>query len=97
MITAAHKRSLSSAAFIYAAVLAIGFVAAPHSCEWGLTAYVWTGLLAIPAAFAVPFVMQRGATVPKRLLWGFAYVILSVAVWFAGLAVANVRVVCRLF
>jgi hypothetical protein len=78
-------------------LFAFAFVAAPHSCEWGLAAYFWVGL-AIVVAFAVaPFVprfRQLGlhgglrAVVPPLLLAG---------VWVLGFFVAGFRLMCRLF
>lgn len=86
------------AAAIGAAVLAIGFLAAPHSCEGGLEVYVWSGVVSLLALMALPFfLMSADRSVRARLGWAFAFTGFGVAVWFAGLFLANVRIMCRLF
>jgi len=34
-------------------LFAFAFVAAPHSCEWGLSAYFWTGVAGVLVLFAL--------------------------------------------
>ena len=79
------------------AVVAIAFVAAPRSCEGGLTLYFWSGMASLIVLGALPFLTSLGHSVAMRLAWGLGFVVLGVAVWFAGLFAANVRIMCRLF
>jgi hypothetical protein len=72
-------------------------VAAPHSCEWGLTAYFWSGVAALPALVATPVVLNTDRTVVKRVLLGLGLAAVGLAVWVGGLFAANVRIMCRLF
>ena len=44
----------SMAAIVGAAVMGIAFVAAPHSCEGGLTFYFWSGVGSLAVPIHVP-------------------------------------------
>lgn len=85
------------AAALAAALLAFAYVAAPESCEWGLTAYFWCGVVATLAMLAAPF--RWLAARPPAVRFGMAllYGAGSVGVWFAGLFAANFQIMCRLF
>jgi hypothetical protein len=82
---------------VCAALFSFAFVAAPHSCEWGLTAYFWVGASALVALFAVPIVMRTDRDIFRRALLGSGCALLVLVVWIAGLFAANVRIMCRLF
>jgi hypothetical protein len=73
------------------------FVAAPHACEWGLGAYFLFGLAVDVALGVLAFVHGRGRAVWQRLLMAVAAIIFGVALWTAGLFVADMRIICRLF
>ncbi len=88
---------LAIAGGICAALFAFAFVAAPHSCEWGLTAYFFSGVAALLALFAAPFALRTDRTILVRLGFAFGFAVLGAAIWFAGLVAANVRIMCRLF
>ena len=88
----------SIAAIVGAAVLGIAFAAAPRSCEGGLTFYFWSGVASLAVLAALPlFLMAAGRPVFVRLAWAAGFFGFGVAVWFAGLFLANVRIMCRLF
>jgi hypothetical protein len=72
------------------------FIAAPHSCEWGLGAYVWAGAGVVVAMLAVPFLVQPAPLVWHRFLWSAGFGCAGALVWLAGLFAANVRIICRL-
>jgi hypothetical protein len=91
------RRLGAIAAGIGAAVFAFAFVAAPKSCEWGLTAYFWTGIVALLALAAAPLVFGGQAPLGRRVLLGFGLLVAGFAVWFAGLFAANIQIMCRLF
>ncbi|TAK79808.1 MAG: hypothetical protein EPO20_30720 [Betaproteobacteria bacterium] len=82
---------------VCAALFAFAFVAAPHSCEWGLTAYFWSGVASLLILFATPFALRTDRTTLVRVGFGFGFAVLGAAIWFAGLVAANVRIMCRLF
>ena len=78
-------------------LFAFAFVAAPHSCEWGLSAYFWSGVACLAALFSMPFVLREGMSTPRRTVLAFALAGLGCGTWIAGLFAANVRIMCRLF
>lgn len=92
-----QKSSAPFAAILCAGLFAFAFVAAPKSCEWGLAAYFWTGVAAVVALLAAPFVLQSERPARVRVFLALGYGVLGSAVWFAGLFAANVRIMCRLF
>jgi hypothetical protein len=90
-------RSIAFTAAVCLALFAFAFVVAPRSCEGGLSAYVLTGVAAVGALLAVPFVSQPDLPWGSRLPRGLMLALLGSAVWTAGLFAADVRIVCRLF
>jgi hypothetical protein len=78
-------------------IFAFAFVAAPQSCEWGLSAYFWSGVAAVLAFLAAPFILQSERPVAARVYLAAGFCALGVIVWIAGLFAANVRIMCRLF
>ena len=78
-------------------LFAFAFVAAPQSCEWGLTAYFWSGVAVLIVLLAAPFVLQSARPVPIRIYLALGYVALGALTWIGGLFAANVRIMCRLF
>lgn len=81
----------------WALLFAFAFVAAPKSCEWGLSAYTWTGLLGAAGLGALPLLLRSELTTGRRVLVGLGLVAGTVVVWLGGLFAANVRIMCRLF
>jgi Na+/proline symporter len=49
------------------ALLALAFVAAPHSCAWGLATYFWAGVALILGQAVATFVSLRGRTTARRV------------------------------
>ena len=88
---------LSIAAAVEAVVFALAFLAAPRSCEGGLTLYFWAGVASLILLIALPFLTSIGNSLLIRLAWGLGLSVFGAAVWFAGLFLANVRIMCRLF
>ena len=78
-------------------MFAFAFVAAPYSCEWGLSAYFWSGLACLAGTLALPVVLHGDLPAARRA--GVASVLggLAIVAWIAGLFAANVRIFCRLF
>jgi len=85
------------AAGIGAAVIAIAFVAAPRSCEGGLEFYFGSGVVSLIVLMALPFLATLGNSMTVRFLWGLGFAAFGASAWFAGLFLANVRIMCRLF
>lgn len=92
-----HATGLAGAAGVGVATFAMAFGAAPHACEGGLTFYFWFGVAAMLALAALPWVVQREQSVPIRLAWSAGFASFAAAMWIAGLFVANLRIICRLF
>ena len=88
---------LSAAAVINALVFALAFIAAKRSREGGLVLYFRSGVAGLVLLAALPFLTAMGDSIPMRLAWGPGFVVSGVAVWLAGLFVANVRIINRLF
>jgi multidrug transporter EmrE-like cation transporter len=96
-VDGARSRVWKFAGACCAALFALAFVAALHSCEWGLSAYFWTGVATLPAMFALPFLLHAGASAGRRFGLAFLLAGLACATWIVGLFAANVRIMCRLF
>jgi len=92
-----HAQVISVASAVCAALFAFAFVAAPQSCEWGLAAYFWAGVATLVILPVVPAALLTDRSVPKRALLGLGLAAIVLAVWVAGLFMANVRIMCRLF
>lgn len=92
-----RRASLVLASILAVGLFAFAFVAAPKSCEWGLTAYFWSGVAVVLVLVVAPFILRRADTVWIRIRTAFLFGILGFAVWIAGLYAADVQILCRLF
>jgi hypothetical protein len=104
VIAEAERAGRKQTVFPYAAgictalfAFAFAFVAAPHSCEWGLNAYFALGLVAVIALFLGPLWLLSRNALSKRLLLGLGLAATGLVAWIAGLFAANVQILCRLF
>jgi hypothetical protein len=88
---------LTLASAIGVIVFAAAFFAAPRSCDGGLTFYFWLGVASLVFLSALPFIKPAGNAVGMRLGWSLGFTTVGAAVWIAGLVLANVRIMCRLF
>jgi hypothetical protein len=79
------------------ALLVFAFAAAPHSCEWGLSAYFWVGVAAACLLALLPVLRMRGRPLPARIGLGLGFAAVVVVVSIVGLFAADVRIMCRLF
>jgi len=79
------------------ALLALAFVAAPHSCAWGLATYFWAGVALILGQAVATFVSLRGRTTARRVALAGLAALVGAGVWLAGLFAANFQLLCRLF
>lgn len=77
-------------------MFALAFVAAPHSCEWGLSTYVWCGVAALAVLVVLPFATPMSSSTLVSLGWAAGLLVLGIGVWLLGLVAANVRIICRL-
>ncbi|HTK56091.1 MAG TPA: hypothetical protein VL295_04660 [Gemmatimonadales bacterium] len=85
------------AAPVWLLLFVFAFVAAPASCEWGLSAYTWSGIACLVGLGAMPFVVRTELTDWRRILTAAGIVVATALVWLGGLFAANVRIMCRLF
>jgi hypothetical protein len=90
-LAVAGGAALSGALFVFA------FVAAPHSCQWGNDAYFWSGVACLVMLFAMPFAFRAAESIVGRAGLALGFVVFGCGVWFAGLAAANFRIICKLF
>lgn len=84
-------------ALLCAALFALAFAVAPHSCNGGLDVYVWSGLAVLVLLAVLPFVLKPPAGGGRRGLRALLHVGIGFGVWVAGGALAEVRIMCRLF
>lgn len=89
--------SISLVAALCAALLVVAFIVAPHSCQGGLTAYFWVGVVVTLVFLAIPFTLGRKMPILTRAFASLGLVVLGVVVWIGGLFAANVSIFCRLF
>ena len=94
---AVRTRNIQIAAGVCTALFAFAFVAAPKSCEWGLTAYFFAGVACLFGLFALPLLFGRGLSLGLRYGLAFGFAAAVFVTWIAGGAIANVRIMCRLF
>lgn len=80
-----------------AALLVLAFVAAPHSCAWGLATYFWAGVVLILGQAVATFVLLRDRTTARRVVLAGLAALVGAGVWLAGLFAANFQLLCRLF
>ena len=78
-------------------LFAFAFVAAPKSCEWGLSAYTLAGVIAIVGSAVLPLAERGETATVRRSLHALGLVTATLLVWLGGLFAANVRIMCRLF
>ena len=95
--SATTRPVLRAAAASCVVLFALAFVAAPYSCEGGLTAYFWSGVACMVAMFTLPFWLDRAASIERRIVWAFSLAGVVLLTWIGGLFAANVRIMCRLF
>ena len=82
---------------VWTLLLALAFVAAPQSCEWGLSVYTWAGVVAILGSAVLPLAERGEMTTVRRSLNALGLLAGTLAVWTGGLFAADVRIMCRLF
>lgn len=90
-------RAWATCLAVCAALFGFAFLAAPASCEWGLEAYTVAGLASIVALFGTPLLLRARSSSAASALIGLGFAASGIAVWLAGLFMANVRIICRLF
>jgi len=93
----AQSHAWIAGGILVAALFVFAFVAAPKSCEWGLDAYFVAGIACAVALLALPFVLRAGRSLALCTGVAAALVALGFAAWVAGLFIANVRILCKLF
>ncbi|MEP7060892.1 MAG: hypothetical protein ABI881_00705 [Betaproteobacteria bacterium] len=99
---AAARAPTRKALYVTATALCVGllacaFVAAPHSCEWGMATYFSAGVAVIVGLVVSPFALARADAIATRFALAAGLGIAGAATWIGGLFAANVRVICRLF
>lgn len=91
------SRPIAVAGAVAAALFAFAFVAAPRSCEWGLSAYFWSGIAALGGLLALPVLVERGRPLERRIVSGLGCAAMALVAWIAGLFAADIQILCRLF
>jgi len=78
-------------------LIIVAFRVAPRACEGGFETYLKWGTVTLIVLAALPFVLQDGNSLSIRVVSALGFVVLGASVWVAGLIVANVNFLCRLF
>ncbi len=93
-----RKAGYSVTLVVCVAMLVVAFVAAPHSCEWGLDTYAIAGVVGLAVLLTMPFALRIGGnSLLVRAGWAAVFAAAGACVWFAGLFAASFRIMCRLF
>jgi hypothetical protein len=87
---------LSSSAGMLALLL-FAFIAAPYSCDGGLAAYFWVGVVAVLGLSGLVWFLAKGLPFDHRFLVSVGVAIVTIATWVGGFLVANFQIICRLF
>lgn len=74
---------------VCAGLIAFAFVAAPKSCDGGLSAYFWIGVITLLALFAFPVATSKTGSIFERVAVGLAMALLGILAWVAGFAAAE--------
>ena len=94
----ARSRATPAASAVAVAMFASAFWAASREkCEGQIEFYFWVGVGALIVLLVLPLAVRSAASIAVRLGGAVIFVVLGVGVWIAGLAAANVRLLCRLF
>lgn len=86
-----------AAGVVAIALVAVAFWISPRACEGGLETYVQCGVAAFVAMLALPFVPGTADAMLARVGLAFAFASIGTCAWIAGLFLANVQILCRLF
>ncbi len=89
--------SLLAVAAVGLALVAVAFWISPRACQGGLETYFMSGVGAIVAMFALPFVARSANDVIARVGLAFGFTVFAAGAWIAGLFLADVQILCRLF
>lgn len=81
------------AAVVWAGLIGFGLIAAPHSCEWGLEAFTWKGIVLLLVALLLPIWTEA----PRRWWHALGLAATTLAVWCVGIVLADFQILCRLF
>lgn len=78
------------------AEIALAFICAPHSCDWGNELYFYAGIFALLISF-FSAALQKNRSITKRISFGFLFMVIAAAVWIACFMLFNFSIMCRLF
>lgn len=79
------------------ALLLFAFIAAPHSCVWGLSAYFIAGITVVFILAAGGFLLSPGKPIGTRIVHVCLVTLTGIAIWLTGFFAADFQLLCRLF
>lgn len=88
------KATLSVALVVYAIVVGLAFLLAPHSCRGGFVAYIWSGVVAAVVVLAIPFSLERRLSILIRTAMSLGLLVTGIAVWWGSAIAAQFSVAC---
>ena len=91
------RTPLKLLAGLLGAMLLFGFIAAPHSCQWGLDAWLLAGVLVGLTCLVLPLRLPGARPIRSPLGSAILLVLVCFVVWLIGLFTAGFQLLCRLF
>ena len=90
------KRTTSLFIILIVIQFMTAWLCGPYSCEWGNTAYFYTGLIVALVALLLPF-LEKSLTTQKKIGMGLLFLLGIIATWIIGFLAADFKIMCRLF
>jgi hypothetical protein len=86
--------------FLLIALLAteiiLGFICAPHSCDWGNTVFFYAGIVALFISLLLAILQTRWSGL-KRIGFGLLFILITAIVWIACFMFLGFNLICRMF
>jgi hypothetical protein len=76
-------------------LLLMAMITAPYGCEWGLAAYLWSGVGAVLVVLSMPYFMRRAFVRHSRMPAALGFAMLALFTWLVGWFVAFANSACR--
>ncbi len=92
-----RARPIAVAAVLWLALFAWPFLTRNATCDQRLNLFALAGGTVLVVVVVVPFITAGERSLASRFGAALAFAVVTVAVWLAAGAAADVRLMCRLF